>query len=172
MVCDLKFKWIWAVVVAQLAGRSLLIPEDLGSNPAIGNFYWTYLPLTVCRKDETKKEKEVTNGPFKKYIEFEYLVRYSLLTYLYKWLTCTYDATLLQGELCLQSYASGEIAMGVVGGIAVVLSVVIIMEYRNYRYEQELDSLLWKIEASEIKVCHSFRTNDFVNLQMLKSHLC
>ena len=57
-----------------------------------------------------------------------------------------------QGELCLQSYASGEIAMGVVGGIAVVLSVVIIMAYRNYRYEQELDSLLWKIEASEIKV--------------------
>ena len=42
--------------------------------------------------------------------------------------------------------------MGVVGGIAVVLSVVIIMAYRNYRYEQELDSLLWKIEASEIKV--------------------
>ena len=29
-----------AVVVAQLAARSLLIPEDPGSNPVIGNFYW------------------------------------------------------------------------------------------------------------------------------------
>ena len=29
----------WEVVVAQLAERSLPIPEDLGSNPAIGNFY-------------------------------------------------------------------------------------------------------------------------------------
>jgi hypothetical protein len=37
---------------------------------------------------------------------------------------------------------SGEIAMGVVGGIAVVLSVVIIMAYRNYRYEQELGPML------------------------------
>ena len=30
---------IWAVVVAQLAARSLPIPEDPGSNPVIGNFY-------------------------------------------------------------------------------------------------------------------------------------
>lgn len=59
---------------------------------------------------------------------------------------------LLQGELCLQTYAAGEIIMGVVGGIAVVLSVVIILAYRNYRYEQELDSLLWKVESHEIKV--------------------
>ena len=29
----------WAVVVAQLAERSLPIPEDPGSNPVIGNFY-------------------------------------------------------------------------------------------------------------------------------------
>ena len=29
----------WAVVVVQLADRSLPIPEDLGSNPVIGNFY-------------------------------------------------------------------------------------------------------------------------------------
>ena len=30
---------IWAVVVAQLAERLFPIPEDLGSNPVIGNFY-------------------------------------------------------------------------------------------------------------------------------------
>ena len=29
----------WEVVVAQLAERSLAIPEDPGSNPVIGNFY-------------------------------------------------------------------------------------------------------------------------------------
>ena len=37
-----------AVVVAQLADRSLPIPEDPGSNPVIGNIY---LLLNVCRKD-------------------------------------------------------------------------------------------------------------------------
>ena len=35
--------------------------------------------------------------------------------------------------------------MGVLGGIAAVVSVVVILAYRNYKYEQELDSLLWKI---------------------------
>ena len=52
--------------MAQLAERSLTIPEDLGSNPVIGNFYLNiFLLLTVCRKDENK-EKEAGNGPFKK----------------------------------------------------------------------------------------------------------
>ena len=52
------------VVVAQLAERSLTIPEDPGSNPVIGNFYLNiYLLLTVRRKDENK-EKEAENGPF------------------------------------------------------------------------------------------------------------
>ena len=32
-----------AVVVAQLAERSRPIPEDTGSNPDIGNFYWTFI---------------------------------------------------------------------------------------------------------------------------------
>ena len=32
-----------AVVVAQLAERLLPIPEDPGSNPVIGNFYWTFV---------------------------------------------------------------------------------------------------------------------------------
>ena len=53
----------WEVVVAQLAERSLMIPEDPGSNPVIGNFYLNiYLLLTVCRKDENI-EKEAGNGP-------------------------------------------------------------------------------------------------------------
>ena len=52
------------VVVAQLAERSLMIPEDPGSNPVIGNFYLGIcLLLTVCRRDENK-EKEAENGPY------------------------------------------------------------------------------------------------------------
>ena len=38
-----NFAVTWAVVVAQLAARSLPIPEDPGSNPVIGNFYWTFI---------------------------------------------------------------------------------------------------------------------------------
>ena len=33
----------WAVVVTQLAERSLQIPEDPGLNPVIGNFYLTFI---------------------------------------------------------------------------------------------------------------------------------
>ena len=52
--------------MAQLAERSLMAPEDPGSNPVIGNFYLNiYLLLTVCRKDENK-EKEAGTGPFLK----------------------------------------------------------------------------------------------------------
>ena len=57
-----------------------------------------------------------------------------------------------QGELCLAKYAACEIVMGVIGGVAAVLSVVLIVAYRSYRYEQELDSLLWKIDPIDLKV--------------------
>ena len=51
------------MVVAQLTAWSLSIQEDPGLKPVIGNFYRTYLLLTVCRKDENK-EREVGNDPF------------------------------------------------------------------------------------------------------------
>ena len=44
---DVNFQSCCAVLVAQLTARSLPIPEDQGSNPVIGNFYLTYLLLTV-----------------------------------------------------------------------------------------------------------------------------
>ena len=60
----IKICHCWEVVVAQLAERLLMILEDPGSNPVIGNFYLNiYLLLTVCRKDENK-EKEAENGPY------------------------------------------------------------------------------------------------------------
>ena len=42
--------------------------------------------------------------------------------------------------------------MGVAGGVSVVLAVVVIVAYRNYKYEQELDSLLWKVDPKDLKV--------------------
>ena len=56
----------WATVVAQSTTRLLLIPENPGSNPVIGNSYWTIIfLLTVCRKYE--KEEGSVNGPFLNY---------------------------------------------------------------------------------------------------------
>ena len=52
----------------------------------------------------------------------------------------------------MAEYAACEIVMGVIGGVAAVLSVVLIVAYRSYRYEQELDSLLWKIDPIDLKV--------------------
>ena len=64
-----------------------------------------------------------------------------------------------KGEYCLKNYSTREIVMGVAGGVAMVMSVVIILAYRNYKYEQELDSLLWKIDPSELHV-KNFVTED------------
>ena len=52
----------------------------------------------------------------------------------------------------MEHYADQDIVMGVLGGVAVVLSVVMFVAYRNYKYEQELDSLLWKIDSKDLKV--------------------
>lgn len=49
-------------------------------------------------------------------------------------------------------FQTGEIVAGVTGGVVLLLLVVSLIAYRNWRYEQELDSLLWKIEYKEIKM--------------------
>ena len=54
-----------AVVVAQLAERSLPTPEIRGSNPDISNILNIFICQLLSRKDENK-EKEAGNGPFKK----------------------------------------------------------------------------------------------------------
>ena len=41
--------------------------------------------------------------------------------------------------------------MGISILFAIVFSVVIIVAYKNYTYEQELDSLLWKIDSSALQ---------------------
>ncbi|XP_069156075.1 guanylate cyclase 32E isoform X2 [Procambarus clarkii] len=47
---------------------------------------------------------------------------------------------------------TGEIIAGVTGGVVLLLLVVSLIAYRNWRYEQELDSLLWKIDYKDIKI--------------------
>ena len=64
----LKLSMTRAVVVAQLAERSLMTPEIRSSNPDIGNKIFQ-MQLIICqlqsRKDKNKG-KEAGNGPFKK----------------------------------------------------------------------------------------------------------
>ncbi len=74
--------------------------------------------------------------------------------------------------------------LGVLGGLAVVFTVAIFVAYRNYRYEQELDLLLWKVDPKELKVkigeksqlWHLFRHQIWHLLHCLKfcstSHFC
>ena len=78
------------------------------------------------------------------------------------------------GEFCLQEYTSRDIVLGIFGCIAIMFSIVIVLTYRNYRYEQELDSLLWKIDFTDMHVrikvtvymafLHVFHINGFVNI--------
>ena len=56
-----------AVVVAQLAERSLPTPEIRGSNPNIGNISNVFFCQLLSRKDKNK-EKEAGKGPLKKHI--------------------------------------------------------------------------------------------------------
>ncbi|KAL3876609.1 hypothetical protein ACJMK2_034431 [Sinanodonta woodiana] len=49
-----------------------------------------------------------------------------------------------------------EIVAGVVGGLALVVSIIGYLAYRNWRYEQELASLLWKIDLKDITLRDQF----------------
>lgn len=54
---------------------------------------------------------------------------------------------------------TGEISAGVAGGCIIILFIVSLVLYRNWRYEQELDSLLWKIDFKEIVMPDSEKEN-------------
>ncbi|XP_043071229.1 guanylate cyclase 32E isoform X2 [Drosophila grimshawi] len=54
------------------------------------------------------------------------------------------------GEKCVNY--TGEISAGIAGGALLLLGLVSLVLYRNWRYEQELDSLLWKIDFREVQV--------------------
>ncbi|KRT86564.1 Adenylate and Guanylate cyclase [Oryctes borbonicus] len=64
-----------------------------------------------------------------------------------------------EGENCVSH--SVEIVGGVMGGIVVIMSVIIFVLYRNWKYEQELDSLLWKVDFRDIQICDDTNANSF-----------
>ncbi|XP_034230104.1 receptor-type guanylate cyclase Gyc76C [Thrips palmi] len=55
-----------------------------------------------------------------------------------------------RGERCIRH--TGEIAGGVAGSLLLLTLIAGLVVYRNWRYEQELDSLLWKVDFREIKM--------------------
>lgn len=61
-----------------------------------------------------------------------------------------------RAEKCI-SYAR-EISAAIAGIILLILTIVSLVLYRNWRYEQELDSLLWKIDFKEIQM-HETESN-------------
>ncbi|XP_034480343.1 speract receptor [Drosophila innubila] len=72
------------------------------------------------------------------------------------------------GENCVNY--TGEISAGIAGGALLLLALVSLVLYRNWRYEQELDSLLWKIDFREVQVHENEReqqslkqTRHFIN---------
>lgn len=62
-----------------------------------------------------------------------------------------------RGEKCI-SYAR-EISAAIAGVVLLILTIVSLVLYRNWRYEQELDSLLWKIDYKEIQMHESGESN-------------
>ncbi|XP_050522533.1 receptor-type guanylate cyclase Gyc76C isoform X2 [Daktulosphaira vitifoliae] len=55
-----------------------------------------------------------------------------------------------RGEKCITHTA--EILSVVAGILLLVLAIVSLVFYRNWKYEQELDSLLWKVDYKDIEI--------------------
>lgn len=55
--------------------------------------------------------------------------------------------------MCLDSVVvPGEIVGGITGGLVFIITVIVLILYRNWKYEQELDSLLWKVNYKDIQI--------------------
>ncbi|XP_071960361.1 guanylate cyclase 32E-like isoform X2 [Antedon mediterranea] len=55
------------------------------------------------------------------------------------------------GQFCIRSTSIRlKVIEGILGGLTLISILVVSVIYRNWRYEQELASLLWKIEFNEI----------------------
>lgn len=71
-----------------------------------------------------------------------------------------------RGQKCI-SYAK-EILGTIIGTILLILTIISLVLYRNWSYEQELDSLLWKIDYKDIKMHENESSN--VQKQTRASH--
>lgn len=55
---------------------------------------------------------------------------------------------------------TGEITAAIAGGSLLLLGIVSLVLYRNWKYEQELDSLLWKVDYKEIQLHENEKENN------------
>lgn len=62
-------------------------------------------------------------------------------------------------DIIIKGY-TGEISAAVAGSCIVILFIVSLVVYRNWKYEQELDSLLWKIDFKEIVMPEAEKENN------------
>ncbi|KAL1497777.1 hypothetical protein ABEB36_008676 [Hypothenemus hampei] len=65
------------------------------------------------------------------------------------------------GEKCITHTV--EITGGVAGGVILIMLIISLVLYRNWRYEQELDSLLWKIDFKDIEINEEPNSNSVGN---------
>ncbi|KAG5320032.1 GCY3E cyclase, partial [Acromyrmex heyeri] len=47
---------------------------------------------------------------------------------------------------------TGKIIGGILGALLFIITVIILIFYKNWKYEQEIDSLLWKINYKDIEI--------------------
>lgn len=55
-----------------------------------------------------------------------------------------------RGEKCISHTV--EITCGIAGSILLIFLIISLVLYRNWKYEQELDSLLWKVDFRDIQM--------------------
>ncbi|XP_055316774.1 guanylate cyclase 32E isoform X2 [Sitodiplosis mosellana] len=63
-----------------------------------------------------------------------------------------------RGQKCISH--TGEITAAIAGGSLLLLGIVSLVLYRNWKYEQELDSLLWKVDYKEIQLHENEKENN------------
>lgn len=63
---------------------------------------------------------------------------------------------------------TGEITAGVAGVFLIIVMTISLVLYRNWKYEQELDSLLWKIDFKEIVMPEADKENNGQKLKRVR----
>lgn len=70
------------------------------------------------------------------------------------------DAKKMNLSLQINVGHTGEITAAIAGGSLLLLGIVSLVLYRNWKYEQELDSLLWKVDYKDIQLHENDKENN------------
>lgn len=81
-----------------------------------------------------------------------------------------YNSQTLLNDFFLLPAHTGEIAGGIAGGLLLVVIAISLILYRNWRYEQELDSLLWKVNYKDIEIKETKEETATPNDQLFKTN--